>query len=129
MSKPRKMILSALVAWGLLILWGWSTAADPRYTNLPIARDPDGAIHRSGAVIAAFRRDHPCPATGSTTGACPGWQVDHVIPLVCNGADVEWNMQWLPWQIKAASGVWPKDRWEQRVYCRPAAPAAAASAP
>ncbi len=30
----------------------------------------------------AFVREHPCPATGRTSGACPGYVVDHVRPLV-----------------------------------------------
>ena len=38
---------------------------------------------------------HPCPATGMQRGACPGWQVDHIKPLKCGGADAPANMQWL----------------------------------
>lgn len=126
----RRMILASFVVWLAFFVWvAVASAADPRYTGQPPARDPDGTIHRSSASIAAFRREHPCPATGLTTGACPGWSIDHVVPLVCQGADRIDNMQWLPWQIKAASGPYPKDRWEQRVYCRPAPAASAASAP
>lgn len=42
-----------------------------------------------------FKREHPCPVTQSAYGACPGWQVDHVVPLKCGGADRPHNMQWL----------------------------------
>ena len=38
---------------------------------------------------------NPCPATGKARGACPGWQVDHIKPLKCGGADLPHNMQWL----------------------------------
>lgn len=52
-----------------------------------IARDP--------AQVRAFRADHPCPATGRTRGACPGYQVDHPRPLCAGGLDRPENMQWL----------------------------------
>ncbi len=35
-------------------------------------------IVRSRAAVAAFRRSHPCPATGRTSGTCAGWEVDHL---------------------------------------------------
>jgi hypothetical protein len=93
-------------------------ATDPRYIEGPVQRAADGTIKRSAARLAEFRRDHACPATGKTTGACPGWAIDHVVPLVCGGQDAEWNMQWLPLDIKSCAGTKCKDRWEQRVYCR-----------
>lgn len=40
-------------------------------------------------------RQHPCPASGKHRGPCPGYEVDHKIPLKCNGADAPHNMQWL----------------------------------
>lgn len=83
-----------------------------------VPRTVSGVIVRSASIRAAFRRDHPCPVTGLMVGACPGWSVDHVIPLVCGGCDVESNMQWLPITIKSCAGTECKDRWEQRVYCR-----------
>lgn len=52
-------------------------------------------IHRSHAAITAFKTGHPCPATGARRGPCPGWQIDHAIPLKCGGADDPDNMQWL----------------------------------
>lgn len=51
--------------------------------------------NRSPAQKDAFRKNSPCPSTGSTTGACPGYEVDHVNPLACGGADSPGNMQWL----------------------------------
>lgn len=53
------------------------------------------AQYRSRAVLAQFQLEHPCPATGLKTGACPGWQKDHLIPLECGGADAVWNLHWL----------------------------------
>jgi len=46
--------------------------------------------------VAQFRKTHPCPATGRTTGACPGWVVDHGTPLCLGGADRPFNMHWQP---------------------------------
>lgn len=57
----------------------------------PVWANPE----RSRAVRAEFMRIHPCPATGRTRGACPGWQVDHITPLKCGGPDAVGNMQWL----------------------------------
>lgn len=60
-----------------------------------VKRDKDGKIKRSQGAKNAFRKNHPCPATGKTSGKCPGYEVDHVIPLACGGADDPSNMQWL----------------------------------
>jgi len=50
---------------------------------------------RSSSARNEFRNYNPCPATGKTKGACPGWHVDHIVPLACGGADKPYNMQWL----------------------------------
>lgn len=83
-----------------------------------VPRASDGSIRRSSWVRENFRREHPCPVSGLREGPCPGWAVDHVIPLVCGGCDVVSNMQWLPVSIKSGSDPDDKDRWEHRVYCR-----------
>ena len=52
-----------------------------------------------GAVRAhgnAFQELHPCPATGAAAGPCPGYVVDHIVPLKRGGADSPENMQWQP---------------------------------
>lgn len=59
-----------------------------------VQRDSHGRIKRSRAAIYAFKKSHPCPATGKTTGACPGYVIDHVQPLKRGGADAPYNMQW-----------------------------------
>jgi len=71
-----------------------------------------GADARDPKQVRLFRAANPCPATGKTAGACPGWVVDHVVPLCAGGADAPVNMQW---QSKPESLV--KDRWERR-QCR-----------
>ena len=52
-------------------------------------------LERDRAQVRAFRAEHPCPVTGRTRGACPGWHVDHVMPLCAGGADRPSNMQWI----------------------------------
>lgn len=88
-----------------------------RYCGPP-RRDAHGHIVRSAAVLAAFRRAHPCPVTGLLSGSCPGWELDHVIPLVCGGCDSVSNLQWLPQALKSAA-VTGKDRFERLIYCQP----------
>jgi hypothetical protein len=64
------------------------------------ARDGRGRIVRSTTAKHQFQRAHPCPSTGKTTGACPGYVIDHVQPLKRGGADSPSNMQW---QTRAAA--------------------------
>jgi len=59
-----------------------------------IQRDAHGRIERNGAARAAFKREHPCPATHLPTGPCLGYIVDHVIARKCGGADSPANVQW-----------------------------------
>ena len=55
----------------------------------------EAKIPRDRAQVRAFRAEHPCPATGRTRGACPGYHVDHVVPLCAGGPDRPSNMQWI----------------------------------
>jgi hypothetical protein len=59
-----------------------------------------------------FRLANPCPSTGETGGACPGYVIDRVIPVVCGGAENTDNMQW-----QTLAEAREKDRWE-RIGCR-----------
>lgn len=119
MKIARAFILLVVITT-LLTPLAWSQ--DARYCGPP-ARDEDGVILRSRAVLRDFQRLYPCPSTGLQRGACPGWFKDHTIPLVCGGCDAIENLQWLPGETKTCAGTVCKDRWERRVYCRaPPAP-------
>jgi hypothetical protein len=69
--------------------------------------------HRSRAVAREFQHEHPCPSTGSATGAYSGYVRDHVIPLGCGGPDAVSNMQWRT--VEAAKA---KDAWELQACSR-----------
>jgi hypothetical protein len=49
--------------------------------------------HRSRAVTREFQLEHACPSTALTTGPCPGYWRDHIVPLGRGGADAVENMQ------------------------------------
>jgi hypothetical protein len=66
----------------------------PRTPAYGVQRDRHGRIKRSAAAKNAFKRQHPCPSTGRSSGACPGYVIDHVKPLECGGPDTSSNMQW-----------------------------------
>lgn len=69
--------------------------------------------YRSREVTREFQREHPCPSTARTRGACPGYRKDHIVPLACGGPDAVSNLQW---QTVAAAKV--KDCWELRACGR-----------
>lgn len=62
---------------------------------------------RSTAAKNEFKRQQPCPSTGKSRGACPGYVVDHVVPLKRGGPDKPGNMQWQTREEAKA-----KDKWE-----------------
>jgi hypothetical protein len=86
-------ICAITLAAGLCLTSGAAMAHPPSYCAA-CPRDSAGRIRRSRAVKRAFRKTHPCPATGQTTGPCPGYVIDHIRPLKRGGADAPWNMQW-----------------------------------
>lgn len=57
-------------------------------------RTPAGRIKRNTAARNQFRLEEPSPATGSTSGPCPGYVVDHIRALKRGGEDTPANMQW-----------------------------------
>ncbi|MBI3680331.1 MAG: HNH endonuclease [Acidobacteria bacterium] len=64
-------------------------------------------MKRNSSARSDFQKARPCPSTGKTSGRCPGYVIDHVVPLKRGGADHPWNMQW---QTKANAKA--KDRVE-----------------
>lgn len=54
----------------------------------------DAKTQRDPHQRALFVKSHPCPANGKARGACPGYVVDHILPLCAGGADHPRNMQW-----------------------------------
>lgn len=67
----------------------------------------DAKIKRSAAAKREFRKERPCPSTGKTKGACPGWVIDHIQSLKRGGPDRPSNMQW-----QTVEDAKAKDRWE-----------------
>jgi len=72
-----------------------------------VPRDAHGRIARDPRARNEFKRTHPCPSTGKSSGSCPGYVIDHVQPLKRGGADTPANMQW---QTEGAAKL--KDRTE-----------------
>ena len=104
MYLSRSLMLSLPACFGALCILFGATS-----TVFAAAADPK----RSFKAEVLFRLAHPCPSTGETHGACNGYVIDRIVPLVCGGADEPGNMQW---QTLAAARE--KDRWE-RIGCRP----------
>lgn len=67
----------------------------PHESVAPLVRETatitSSVILRSGEFSSA---QTPCPSTGKTAGACPGYVVDHVVPLERGAVDDPSNMQW-----------------------------------
>lgn len=76
----------------------------PPVVGDPNARNANGEINRSSAARNEFVRSNPCPATRRTTGKCPGYHVDHIVPLACGGPDSPKNMQWLTAEANLKKG-------------------------
>jgi hypothetical protein len=71
------------------------------------SRGADGHEHRSTSAKDHFKKEHPCPSTGATSGSCPGYVIDHIVPLKRGGPDAPINMQWQTIEDAKA-----KDKWE-----------------
>jgi hypothetical protein len=73
-----------------------------------VRRDSKGRIARSATAKHQFQSAHPCPVNGRTSGACPGYVIDHKVALACGGTDAPSNMQW-----QTAAAAKEKDKWER----------------
>jgi hypothetical protein len=60
----------------------------------PRTSAPPGKIAPSAAAVHEFREKHPCPTSGHSWGACPGYVVNHIKPPCKGGLDVPANLQW-----------------------------------
>ena len=88
---------------------------DPKFCGF-VPRTATGDIKRSSHELALFQKNNPCPSTGLTTGACPGWAKNHIWPIACGGCDkAETNMQWLPNQTKSCNLDSCVDRFERKI--------------
>ena len=76
---------------------------------LCVAPLANAKAHRDHRAIAAFKHDHPCPATGKSKGPCKGYVIDHIKPLACGGPDRPSNMQW-----QTTADAKAKDKWERK---------------
>lgn len=81
-ARGARLLLGKQITVAALVLGG---------LGLPVAQ----ALPRSSAVKSEFRQANPCPATGKTRGACPGWQIDHMHPLCAGGIDHPSNLNWI----------------------------------
>ena len=79
----------------------------PKVRCTSCARSSSGRIQRSSSARSSFQRKNPCPSTGTTSGGCLGYVIDHRTALKRGGEDHPTNMQW---QTKAAAAA--KDRVE-----------------
>ena len=77
-----------------------NTRAKSSRRTAGVSRGTRGRTKRSGRARNDFKRAHPCPSTGRSSGGCPGYVIDHVRALKHGGADTPGNMQW---QTKAAA--------------------------
>jgi len=121
MNTKAYLIVVICIAWGAVFFnsSARSQTLDPivdyRYAG-EVVRDADGKTSRSTKVINAFKKQWACPSTGLHKGACPGWAIDHVIPLACGGRDAVYNMAWMPDEGKSCAADYCKDRYERKVY-------------
>ena len=73
-----------------------------------VQRNSKGEIVRSSAVLSAFQKIHPCPSTNLTTGDCPHYSMNHVMPLACGGRDEVSNLIWIRFEFKTGYAILPK---------------------
>lgn len=78
--------------------------------------DLDARIKRSSKARNDFKKENPCPATGKTSGACPGWTIDHRIAICVGGEDSASNMRWMTEEAAKEKDKWEcKPGWKERL--------------
>jgi hypothetical protein len=99
---PATYLALALICAALI-----ATPCHARTKAEGVTRDTHGKVARSHTARSEFKHSYPCPANGKMSGSCPGYVIDHLMPLKRGGADSPSNMQW---QTKAEAKI--KDRTE-----------------
>lgn len=79
--------------------------SSPALADCVPVRDSDDQIKRSSYQVRKFRAATVCPSTGLFGGRCPGYVVDHIIPLCACGADRPSNMQFQTYADSKAKDV------------------------
>jgi len=97
--RSVQLLLATVMIFAIIPAFARSTAHSSRSHSSSTrcsscSRDKRGRIKRNPEAKSQFRRGHPCPSTGRTSGHCPGYVIDHVRPLKHGGADDASNMQW-----------------------------------
>ena len=105
------VVTFAAVTFALSLVPTKARAGEPEPFSAIALSENSRALARSSRQKRAFRSAQPCPATGRASGPCPGYIVDHVVPLCAGGADHPANMQWQT--VDAAKA---KDR-EEHAHC------------
>jgi hypothetical protein len=122
MKTPLIILLWLTLQANAAPLQPTGSVADPlkeyRQCGAP-TRLADGSIRRRSDVITAYRKLHPCPSTGLFAGACPGWSLNHTVPLASGGCDAVVNLSWQPNSIKSCARPECIDRWERTYYGDP----------
>lgn len=102
-DKARWLLILgyALMVLGLWVITAQTTDASP--CPHPV---------RLATVKRQFALQHPCPSTGKRLPRCPGYVIDHIVPLCACGRDEPGNLQW-----QTIEDAKRKDR-EERKQCR-----------
>jgi hypothetical protein len=81
----RKLAILVALSWPVMSM---QVPKPPRPAKVEIPKSPHEQARSD------FEHAHPCPSTGRSSGACPGYVGGYLTPRACGGTDVAANMQW-----------------------------------